>query len=173
MSDIRKNAETIIIENWNTPEFQERLKKVLEETKNKEETKRKKIDKMFSNTDYINWLINFTMQNNGCFSDDDWLYNPEDITKKDSEKVNDLQLFFKGIDKYAREYNIDPIIFDQGYGVEYKIKVNDIGLQIGLNVGQGSYTLCKKININDDKVFINFFDINNNKNNNKTLTRKK
>ena len=171
MSEIRKNAETIMLENWDTPEFQNILKKSVEEYKKKQDIKKKKINKMFSNTDYVDWLINFTIMNNNCFSDDSWLYCPDDITKNDSEKVNDLYLLYSGIDSYADENNINPTLTE--YGNYYKIKINDIGLKIGIDVGQGAYCYCEKIDINDNKDFIDFLDINNSKTSNKTLKRKK
>ena len=154
-----------ILEDMNTSEYYKKLnkwaKEYAKEYKTKEDIKQRKKEKMFSNTDYVNWLIKFTIKNNNGFSDDNWLYNPEDINRTDSEKVDDLQLFFEGIDEYAKSCNIDPIPFDNG--AEYKLRINNTGLKIGFMVGQGSFVYCQKVNIKNENEFINFFDIYSNK----------
>ena len=165
------NAAQKILKNWDTPEYQEKLKKLAQEYKMKLEIRDKKIEKMFSNTDYINWLIKFTIKNDNSFSDNDWLYTPDSITKNDSEKVNDLCLFYEGINEYAENNNIGPKFIE--FGNEYNIKINDIGIEIGIMNGQGTLFYCKKIDVNSDMNFIDFNDVINNKNNNKTLKRKK
>ena len=160
-----------ILEDMNTEEYHEKLKKwsieYAKEYKATEEIKRRKKEKLLANTDYINWLINFTIKNNGSFADDTWLYNPEELKKNDSEKINDLQLFYEGINDYAKSINIDPL--PTKFGNEYKIKFNDTGLKIGIDMGQGAYFYCQKINIDNENEFINFLDINKNRNKTKAL----
>ena len=66
-----------------------------------------KLKSIFSSYDYMNWLNSFTANNKG-FSDEDFLYFPEKISKEDLDKVNNLGLFFEGIEKYADKNYIYP-----------------------------------------------------------------
>lgn len=116
---------------------------------------------LISNTEYILWLENFTIAH-PCWSDDTWLYSPEEISKEDYEKVKQLHRFFNGIIDYA-ERNFIPHYYDE-FGTYNFIKFNNIGYKIGVMAGQGSLTYCERIDIShDDNVFIDFNDIVNNK----------
>lgn len=97
-----------------------------------------KIERLVSNCGYISWLENFTLAH-GIFKDYSWLYTPEEISKEDFEKVQDLELFFEGIKRYCDKYYINTEISD-GFEQEcIHIKHNNVGYQIGLVVGQGAY----------------------------------
>lgn len=117
---------------------------------------------LISNTEYILWLENFTIAN-PCWSDDNWLYCPEEISKEDYKKVGEFHCFFNGIMDYA-ERNFIPPHYDE-FGTYNFIKFNNIGYKIGVMIGQGSLTYCERIDIShdDDNVFIDFNDIVNNK----------
>ena len=78
-----------------------------------------KLKSLFSSYDYMNWLNRFTADTKG-FSGEDYLYFPEKISKDDLDKVNNLGLFFEGIEKYADKNYIYPTMYEyQSYYVIY------------------------------------------------------
>lgn len=85
------------------------------------EERNAKLKSIFSGYDYMNWLNSFTANNKG-FSDEDYLYLPEKISKDDLDKVNNLGLFFEGIEKYADKNYIYPTMYE--YQSFYGIKDN-------------------------------------------------
>ena len=105
--DFNVNCDEKILKEINTPEGQERIKKWAEKYLAKENARNIKMQEMLSNTDYIKWLDKFTIEYSS-FSDNDWLYFPEKISKEDLEKVNNLHLMYRGIEKYASENYICP-----------------------------------------------------------------
>ncbi len=130
--------------------------KYIEEQKRKaEETK-----KILSNTDYIKWLKEFT-QDKERFFDDQWLYNPEEISDFDRENVGKLSLIYEGINKYAKENYIYPTYRD--IGNFYKIKLDEFYFEIGILSGQGVVFCFNKVSCETDEEFIDFSDIMNNK----------
>lgn len=153
----------------NTPEGQEKIKKWAEEYFAKENAKNIKMQEMLSNTDYIKWLDKFTIKHSS-FTDDDWLYFHKKISKEDLEKVNDLHLMYRGIEKYASENCIYPT--DCNFGNFYKIRLENTGFEIGILVGQGTLFFCNRVQIKNKKDFIDFNDILNNKTNDSLTTIK-
>lgn len=147
----------------NTSEKHEKVKKLAEEYFAMENAKNTKIQEMLSNTDYIKWLDKFTIKHSS-FSDSDWLSSSEKISKEDLEKVNDLPLMYDGIEKYASENYIYPTYCD--FGNFYKIKLENTGYEIGILIGQGTLFFCNRVQIENQKDFIDFNDISNNKINN-------
>ena len=117
------------------------------------EAKRKE---MFSNTNYVKWLESFTIEHPD-FSDDDWLYFPEKISHEDNEKVKNLHLFYEGIELYAKKNYIYPTECD--FGGYYNIKLDNIGFEIGMLVGQGTLFFCKRTPLNKDLEYIDFNDL--------------
>jgi len=115
---------------------------------------------LVSNTEYITWLNNFTKEHLS-FSDDDWLYCPEKISTKDNKFVKQLYLLYQGIKTYAIKNYIYPIKCDSGEF--YKIQYDGIGYEIGRLVGQGTLLFCRRVKIENDKEFIDFNYIMNNK----------
>lgn len=121
---------------------------------------REKAENIVKNNTYMLWLEKFT-STHPAFSDDTWLYCPEEISASDLENVNSLSFFFEGITEYA--YQNFLTIYQTDWGKCALIKFNNIGYKIGLDSGQGSISYCEKVDISDDKVFIDFNDIMNNK----------
>lgn len=115
---------------------------------------------LISNTEYILWLEKFTISN-PSFADDSWLYQPEKISKEDSKRVDELSSFFEGIMEYV-DRNFIPLGYDEFGGYVF-IKFNNIGYKIGVMIGQGSVTYCKRVDISSNNIFIDFNDILNNK----------
>jgi len=154
-----------ILKEMNTPEGQEKMKKWAQEYAEKENAKNIKMQEMLSNTNYIKWLNNFTVEHSN-FSDDDWLYFPEKISNQDNEHVNNLHLLYRGIERYASENYIYPTTCD--FGNFYKIKLENTGFEIGVLVGQGTLFFCNRVQVENEKDFIDFNDIINNKKSDKT-----
>ena len=153
------NAAEKILKEMNTPEGQEKIQKALEKYIEKEKAENIKIQKMLSNTDYIKWLESFTIEH-PSFNDNNWLYFPEKISKQDNEQVNNLHLMYKGIEKYAKENYIYPN--SCRFGDFYKIKLENTGFEIGILVGQGTLFFCNRVQVENEKDFIDFNDIINN-----------
>ena len=116
------------------------------------------IKKLLSNTDYAEWLIDFT-NDKEMFYDNDWDYSNEKLTDDNQKNVNYLSLFFEGIYGYAKENNIESSL--RALGEYYQIKVDDVGFEIGYITGQGTSFYCKRIPLQEIN-FIDFMDIINN-----------
>ena len=117
-----------------------------------------KLKSIFSSYDYMNWLNSFTVDTKG-FSDEDFLYFPEKISKDDLDKVNNLELFFEGIEKYADKNYIYPTMYEYQsyYGV--KDNANEVYYKIGVIEGQGGSFFCERVEPTNDQLFIDFNDI--------------
>lgn len=120
---------------------------------------RRKEKELTMNNEYVMWLEKFT-EDYPNFSDEDWLYHAEKISKQDFKRVEDLPYFYGGIMGYADRHKIEanPCCF----GNYYNIKYNNIGYEIGVMHGQGTIQFCKRVSledeINEDK-FIDFEEI--------------
>lgn len=143
-----------------TLEWEERAKDFLNEYVAQIKERNARTEAMFSDTDYINWLIYFTNRN-GNFSDDAWIYFPEKLDPKDKPYVDNFNLFYSGIEKYASLNYIYPEYTD--HGNFYRIKYNNIGFKIGIESGQGTYCYCVREVISDEIKYIDLDDIINNK----------
>ena len=84
-----------ILKDLETPEGLEKMHNWLDKYAKKEKDKYEKIKIMMSNTNYLEWLNQFTQDKNG-FYDDDWQYSPDLITESDKENVEKLGLFYEG-----------------------------------------------------------------------------
>lgn len=144
MSDFYTNEEKLKMEKWVESWIKYQMKKNI------------KINNMMSNTEYLEWLDQFTIDKEE-FADDDWLYHPEQINDYDKEKVKDLSLFYFGIQDYAIGNQINPT--DCEFGNYYRVKLNELGFEIGILIGQGTIFFCKKVSIDEEKEFIDFNDI--------------
>ena len=153
------DAEDLIKE-LEKPETKEVMKKIVNENIKKEDLRNDKIKALISNIDYIKWLIDFTKDKKG-FSDTDWLYSSEELSDTDQENVDNLELLFEGIYRYAKNNYIYSI--PSTFGEYYRIKIDNIGFEIGYLSGQGTMFYCKRILVENDKQFIDFMDIVNNK----------
>lgn len=121
-----------------------------------------KLKSLFSSYDYMNWLNRFTADTKG-FSDEDFLYFPEKISKDDLDKVNNLELFFEGIEKYADKNYIYPTMYEYQSFYGIKDNVNEVYYKIGVIEGQGGSFFCERIEYTSEQPFIDFNDIMNDK----------
>ena len=134
--------------------------KVLNKIKECINERNEQIDNLMSNTDYIEWLNKFTKDKKG-FSSDHWAYFPNEISSYDRKNVEELGLFYEGIDKYAEQNHLYPTPTE--FGNFYKIRLNKHGYIIGVLVGQGTAFYCKRVPVKNKKEFIDFNDIMLNK----------
>ena len=154
------NKSKDLIKGLENPESKEIMKRIVEENIKKERQKNEKIKSLMSNTDYIEWLIEFTKDKEG-FSDDDWIYSSEKLDDVAKGKVDDLQLFFEGIYQYSRINYIYSLT--RPLGECYKIRIGDIGFEIGYLSGQGTKFYCRRILLEEMENAIDFMDIVNKK----------
>lgn len=145
-----------ILKDLQTPEGKARLEKCVEEYIAKIKVRNEKIKSMMSNTEYLEWLNEFT-KDKDRFCDDDWLYCPEKISDSDRENVEKLCLFYEGIKEYATENYIYPTPCD--FGDYYKVKLNDFVFNIGILIGQGVIFFFDKTLIENKKELIDFKDV--------------
>ena len=69
--------------------------------------KENKIKKLLVQDDkYFSWLTNFTKNNNGKFSDDQWAYSSNKISETDKKNVEKLSLFYEALSEHAKKHNI-------------------------------------------------------------------
>ena len=107
---------------------------------------------------YMDWLNEFTKVYTS-FTDEDWLYTPNLISNEDLNNIKKLPLLFEIIERFANKNYIFP---DNCYSTSencYKIKLNDVGYEIGIMHGQGSFVFCNRINQINSSDFIDFYDI--------------
>lgn len=134
----------------------ERSEKWLEERAIVDNEFNTKIQEMISDSSYIEWLVNFTVQN-PKFKDTEWMYFPEKITTEDYKKVNDLDLLYFVINKYAVENHRYPI--STASGKFYRIKYDDVGFIIGITSGLNVEYICSRVEIDKERDYIDFNNI--------------
>ena len=150
------NISEKILKQMETPEYKAIMDKWIEDYVEKTKLKIKKTNEMMSNTEYFEWLDRFTI-NIKEFASDDWLYNQDEISDYDKEKVKDLGMFYFGIKDYAIENSIIPT--DCEFGNYYNIKLNELGFEIGIILGQGTIFFCKRVQLDDNNKFINLNNV--------------
>lgn len=148
-----------LIEFLKSEEAKVLISKSVQEMIEKNKKEKEIIEQLFSNKDYIQWLIDFTKDKEGFF-DSDWDYSSEKLSDSNKIKVNNLALFFNGIYNYAKKNYIYPL--PRALGEYYQIKIDDIGFEVGYITGQGISFYCKRIPLLGDN-FIDFMGIVNNK----------
>ena len=125
-----------------------------------EKMRKRNVDKkeLISNNNFISWLEQFTLKYND-FTDDDWLYKPDELSEVDTRNVGKLGLFFEALSDYCHKYYIN-IDSNEMYEDEcINIRHNGIGYQLGLVVGQGAYIYVNRKTPEDNA--IEFMDIVN------------
>ncbi len=132
-------------------------KKIIDMYVDEERMENAQITIMMSNLEYIKWIIDFTKDKEGFLSEDYNYYKGND-----KENVEKLNLFYKGVDRYAKSNHIYPEFND--FSSFYKVSYNNCGFQVGMAEGQGtSEYYLTKISLANNKGFIDFSDIVSNK----------
>ena len=132
-------------------ERKERILKFMEEQRSHEA----RIQGMVSNTDYVDWLDQFTLQN-PIFSENDWLYS-DTLGVEDKKNVQDLFLFFRAIDSYAKRNYIAPTVVDHRIG--YTIHKDDFYFQVGYHLEEDNLFFCERLD--PVKRSIDFYQVMN------------
>lgn len=145
-----------MLKDLETPEAEAEMNEFIESRLKKEKVKSGEIKILMSNANYLEWLNQFTQDKKGFF-DDHWLYLPEQINDSDKENVEKLCLFYEGINGYARLNHIYPLQCD--FGNFYRIRLDKIGFEIGILIGQGTVFFCNKVAVENEQEFIDFNDI--------------
>lgn len=89
---------------------------------------------------YMKWLASFIEKTDG-FDNDYYKYNKEGASSYDIENVNNLEKFYRFIESYAEENNINPSLREDEFFVlkNYFIKYNDKTYALGY-IGEVSTT---------------------------------
>jgi len=126
----------------------------------KMENREERIKNLIANTDYIEWLNEFTLIN-GDFYENDWEYSKTKLPKKEMENVRKLGDFYSAINKYAERNYIYPEAdkFTRFYRVRYNTNMFNIG---GI-FGQGVEFFCARQDLDDDTKYLDIEDVINNK----------
>lgn len=122
-----------------------------------ESNKRKK--ELISNTNYMDWLYNFT-ESHPSFIDNQWDYGvTEGVSCDDCEKVKLLTHFFTAIEEYCTLNMIasNGTARDFSYVIKYKDKY----FEIGVCIGQGAFNYVVASNKTETE-YILFKNIMNN-----------
>lgn len=127
---MKKRAETEAIRNSN---------RLIEELAASEVKKKE----LVSDYNYILWLEKFTLLYER-FTDDMWLYRPEELSKEDSKNVENISLFFGALSEYCLKYHINFVRGERYKTESIDIRHNAVGYQIGLIVGQGAYVYVER-----------------------------
>lgn len=127
------------------------VKKIIEN--HIEESKRRNsiINELISNTDYIDWIYEYT-EKNGGFTDQTRIRNNPKIPKEEQENIDKLLYFFEGITEYANENYLYP---NNDNGIYYTIIYNNISYEIGVIVGQGTVCFCTRSTKKDNAIDFN------------------
>lgn len=116
-------------------------------------------EKIVSNTEYMEWLYEFTKKHNS-FASITWLYESHCISQEDNCKVEKLQYLFGALEKYYTK-NLLNMCSDK-CDAYFVIKYKDIYFQIGLCVGQGSFYYVERIETTNSE-YVLFEDVMNKK----------
>ena len=119
-----------------------------------------KENSLISNTNYIEWLKEFTLNMKGFYTSS-WDYSEEELSEFDRKRVEKLNDFYDSIYNYATNNYIYPN--DYSYQSFYKVRLDNFGFEIGFIYGQGIDFFFRKVDIVNEEEFIDFNDVMNNK----------
>ena len=108
-------------------------------------------EQLVSNCDYILWLEDFT-QTYKTFSTNSWLYAQKEISEESYDNVQKLFLFFNAISNYCYKFYINIEWYESFERERVHIKHNNVGYQLGLVVGQGSFVYVSREEPQDNAI---------------------
>lgn len=118
------------------------------------------MDNSFSFKKYLEWIERFTTKYNG-FSCVDWLNFPDELSESDCMKMQQVDILYSKINKYANDNYISPILGD--FGKYFNIKIFSKFYEIGIYDCEGGIYYCNRILNNQIDNFIDIEDVINNK----------
>ena len=114
------------------------------------------IKKIFSNTDYVLWLDEFINDKKG-FSDEKYLLENNIAKNDDYINIMSLSIFYYALELYAKKNNIESNKYV--LGESYKIKLDDISLEVGTYVTIGIFYFCERTKIKKNDKYIDVDDL--------------
>lgn len=99
---------------------------------------------MLTKPDYINWIIKYTEKRSQFYDDD---FNITKVDDYDKAQMEILNIFVGLISDYANDNDIESI--QNEFGVSYRIKYKDTGLEIGVMHGNGSCCYAQRIPVEE------------------------
>jgi len=113
--------------------------------------------KMSTSDTYINWLINFTLeQDNKEFYDNDWLYKENQISKENLSNVKNLTSFFDCIYDYL-SINASRTYFNKVCSSNYfDVIFKGTCIRVGHENGQGTQFYSKIMSFDENITYIDF-----------------
>ena len=112
-----------------------------------------KMEKLISNTDYIDWLSNF-LRDKKYISDYDWMYFPDLFNENERMNIAKICLLYQLVNEYSIKNSIS--VNDCEYGNYYGVKYKSFSFDIGVKLDKEIMFFCSQ-NIYDD----NYIDFNN------------
>ena len=111
---------------------------------------------LFTNNQYINWLVNFTVKNDYVESSSSE-YRFENFSELDKTNLYNLHWFYKGVEDYARHNQIEPYYLDS-YSSTYIVRYNNVFLKVSVYVHGGGCS-CSIYKDLTNEYFIDFNDL--------------
>ena len=129
MTSMEKTRQSMMIKRRKHMSITKVIKSIEEANKQRKE--------LISNTDYMEWLYNFTRVYPN-FVDTQWDYEvPEEMSSDDCEKVKLLTHFFTAIEEYSTLNLIASNGTERDFS--YVMKYKDKYFEIGVCIGQGAF----------------------------------
>ena len=120
------------------------------------EQKTQSINNLVANTDYIEWLNEFTILNDGDFFQKSWKIDVDQLPSQEKEKVKNLGNFYNKIFEYANKKGIEP--YDNNLFRFFKIKYLSNMFHIGFMKKNSEYFCCMQYQ-DDEKKYIDIEDV--------------
>ena len=114
------------------------LEKMMEKAKQKIDFR----DSLRANTDYIDWLVNFTNMGGG-FDTSVLTYDGSKFNGIDKKNIENIETLYEVINEFAEKNYLVPHLVE--FGNYYSIKYNDIGFYVGVDFGQGTSFYCTRL----------------------------
>lgn len=127
-------------------------------TETEKNTDQSKIEKIISNTDYINWIDNHTIKTKAVLFSNDYILYKGEYSKEEEEKIKSLTYFYKAINKYASKNSIIPTRTIEGMPI-YKIKFGNKIFEIGILSKEKEICFCMRTDLIKYENYIDFYDI--------------
>ena len=124
--------------------------------------KARKLEKLFSNYDYFDWLIEFTDRHDNFFVIEDALEYYSDLTDNDKKNIKDFYYFFDVLDTYAYRNDIIPKYTKMG--IYYNVKHGNNAFNIGIDgIDDSAYGYIEKVDSNEDVISLDMImeELNN------------
>lgn len=116
-----------------------------------------RMQELFSDTGYIEWLCDFLV-NHKSPSMDEWTGDSLELSEQDKQNIQDMNLFYNGIESYAEKNGIRIIngSDEEFYMVQYRDFCFKLGHQ---NPEWHNFLFFKQIDFDERCAYIDFSDV--------------